>query len=76
MRLVSRPWMVPKKQRVIDILAEFDDIGVVTITENGVGHAYFCMSDIDSIPCEELESIAINWFIVKKDYGYVVEIEI
>lgn len=70
-----RPW-VNKQQRVIDILADIDDIGVVTITENGVGHAYFSMEEIDEIPCDLMESIVVTAFVVKKSYGFHVEMEV
>lgn len=57
---------------VRDILNDLDDIAMVSIEENNIGHAYFG-EDIEE---DILNRIAVWSLVVKRSYGFVVHIEI
>lgn len=60
---------------VKDILNDLDDIAMVSIEENNIGHAYFG-EDIKEID-EDILSRTVVWsLVVKRSYGFVVHIEI
>ena len=67
--------MQPINRTVIDILDSVGDIAVLSIIEDGVGHAYFG-DEVDDIDPDVLESPVRSWFIVKKSYGFIVEVEV
>lgn len=67
--------LVNDGQTVIDILDELDNIALVTITENGVGHAYF-EKDIEYIEPELLSKRVLSSLVVKKPYGYIADLEV
>lgn len=65
----------PENRTVEEILlsVDADDISSISICEDGVGHAYFELWEID----EELWNRTAVWcLIVKKSYGYEVFIDI
>lgn len=51
------------------------NIALLTITENGVGHAYF-EEDIEYIDPDLLSKRVLSCLVVKKPYGYVVDLEV
>lgn len=56
---------------VADVISGLDDIAVVTICENNVGHAYF-----DGVDPEFLNRHVLYCFVVKRSYGFEVYIEV
>lgn len=60
---------------VRDILNDLDDIAMVSIEENNIGHAYFG-EDIEEIDEDILNRIAVWSLVVKRSYGFAVHIEI
>lgn len=67
--------MLVDNKTVKDILDELDDVAMVSIEEDNIGHAYFG-EDITDIDEDILNSTASWVFVVKKTYGFVVHIEI
>lgn len=69
--------LVNDDQTVIDILDDLDNIHIalLTITENGVGHAYF-EEDIEYIEPELLHKRVLSCLVVKKSHGYEVNLEV
>lgn len=68
--------LVNDDQTVIDILDDLDNIALATITENGVGHAYFGEGEIASIDPDILHKRVLSCLVVKKSYGYTVDLEV
>ena len=70
--------LVNDDQTVIDILDDLDniDIALLTITENGVGHAYFEEGEIASIEPDILHKRVLSCLVVKKQHGYEVNLEV
>lgn len=68
--------MIPENRRVIDILAELNGIAIVSIIEDGIGHAYIGEEDISNIPCDLLEKKVESALVVMKTGGYYVDLEV
>lgn len=68
--------MNPENRRVIDILADLNEIAIVSITEAGVGHAYIGKEDIAGIPCDLLEKKVERCLVVMKTGGLFVDLEV
>lgn len=58
-----------------DIIEDLDEIAVIDIRENGIGHCYFC-DEIQEIDEDLLGMEIVSWFIVSKTYGYEVSVEL
>lgn len=76
MSVIPISLLINDGQTVIDILKDLDDIAVVTITENGVGHAYIGDDDINSIDPDILSKRVVSSLVVKKSNGFEVHVEI
>lgn len=68
--------MIPENKRVIDILADLENAAVVSIIEDGVGHAYFGKEEIESIPYDLLEKKVESYLVVMKVGGLFVDLEV
>lgn len=75
MGIINLELLIDDTQQVADILEDLNELYSVSITEDGVGHVYFG-NDIATIEEDLLFKRVLSYFIVKKPYGFVVEIEV
>ena len=75
MGIINLELLIDDTQQVVDILEDLNDLYSVTITEDGVGHVYFG-DDIATIEEDLLFKRVLSYFIVKRSYGFEVEIEV
>ena len=61
---------------VKDVLSEFNNIAVVSISESNVEHAYIGEDDVAAIDPDILCKKALSCFVVKKSEGFHVHLEV
>lgn len=61
---------------VQEFIDGFDSIALLDITEGGIGHSFVGEEDIECIDEDLLNKPVESSFVVKKNYGYYVELEV
>ena len=61
---------------VKDVISEFNNLAVVSIIENNVGHAYIGEEDIAAIDPDILNKKVLSSFTVKKSDGFHLSLEV
>ena len=60
-----------------DILYDLgNDVAIVSVNENNVEHAYFGYDEIESIEPDIWDAEVVRHLVVKRDFGFMVYIEL